>query len=165
MWRDRSQTIDRTVCPPAASTIRRLASGCPLASCEADARRSADRLAEGRGGIPRSSRVPPDFRCRSQRKRRAAGATTTAEIGGGRRKPPKEISLTDPQAAWVARKSTDPFFAYDANSAHRQQGRDHRRRRGHACQPYRGDRWASRRSGRRTTPISPDQRSIASSIR
>ncbi len=36
-------------------------------------------------------------------------------IGGGRRKPPKEISLTDPQAAWVARKSTDPFFAYDAN--------------------------------------------------
>ena len=36
-------------------------------------------------------------------------------IGGGRRKPPKEISLTDPQAAWVARKNTDPFFAYDAN--------------------------------------------------
>ena len=36
-------------------------------------------------------------------------------IGGGRRKPLKEISLTDPQAAWVARKSTDPFFAYDAN--------------------------------------------------
>ena len=36
-------------------------------------------------------------------------------IGSGRREPPKEISLTDPQAAWVARKSTDPFFAYDAN--------------------------------------------------
>jgi transposase len=35
--------------------------------------------------------------------------------GGKRRKPPKEVSLTDPQAAWVARKSTDPFFAYDAN--------------------------------------------------
>jgi hypothetical protein len=33
--------------------------------------------------------------------------------GGG--KPPKEISLTDPQAAWVARKGMDPFFAYDAN--------------------------------------------------
>jgi len=33
--------------------------------------------------------------------------------GGG--KPPKEMSLTDPQAAWVARKSMDPFFAYDAN--------------------------------------------------
>jgi hypothetical protein len=25
------------------------------------------------------------------------------------------VSLTDPQAAWVARKNTDPFFAYDAN--------------------------------------------------
>jgi len=35
--------------------------------------------------------------------------------GGSRRKPPKEISLTDPQAAWVARKGVDPFFAYDAN--------------------------------------------------
>ena len=35
--------------------------------------------------------------------------------GGGRRKPPKEVSLTDPQAAWVARRNTDPFFAYDAN--------------------------------------------------
>jgi transposase len=35
--------------------------------------------------------------------------------GGKRRKPPKEVSLTDPQAAWVARKTTDPFFAYDAN--------------------------------------------------
>jgi transposase len=34
---------------------------------------------------------------------------------GGRGKPPKEISLTDPQAAWVARKGTDPLFAYDAN--------------------------------------------------
>jgi IS5 family transposase len=35
--------------------------------------------------------------------------------GGSRRKPPKEVSLTDPQAAWVARKNTDAFFAYDAN--------------------------------------------------
>src|SRR5246127_977671 len=35
--------------------------------------------------------------------------------GGNRRKPPKEVSLTDPQSAWVARKNTDPFFAYDAN--------------------------------------------------
>lgn len=34
---------------------------------------------------------------------------------GDRRKPPKAISLTDPQAAWVARKGTDPLFAYDAN--------------------------------------------------
>ena len=28
---------------------------------------------------------------------------------------PKEISLTDPQATWVARAGVDPFFAYDAN--------------------------------------------------
>jgi transposase len=35
--------------------------------------------------------------------------------GGSRRKPLKEVSLTDPQAAWIARKSVDPFFAYDAN--------------------------------------------------
>ena len=35
--------------------------------------------------------------------------------GGGRRKPPKEVSLTDPQAAWVARPGVDPLFAYDAN--------------------------------------------------
>jgi transposase len=38
-----------------------------------------------------------------------------ASGGGGRRSPPKEVSLSDPQAAWVARKGTDPFFAYDAN--------------------------------------------------
>jgi transposase len=34
---------------------------------------------------------------------------------GSRRKPPKEVSLTDPQATWIARPGTDPFFAYDAN--------------------------------------------------
>lgn len=40
----------------------------------------------------------------------------TRSGGSGKRgKPPKEVSLTDPQAAWVARKGTDPFFAYDAN--------------------------------------------------
>ena len=38
-----------------------------------------------------------------------------SSAGGGRRKPPKEVSLTDPQAAWVARPGVDPFFAYDAN--------------------------------------------------
>jgi transposase len=32
-----------------------------------------------------------------------------------RSKPPKEVSLTDPQAAWVTRKGIHPFFAYDAN--------------------------------------------------
>src|SRR5271169_2051461 len=41
--------------------------------------------------------------------------------GGGskgsssRSKPAKEVSLTDPQAAWVTRPGVDPFFAYDAN--------------------------------------------------
>jgi hypothetical protein len=30
--------------------------------------------------------------------------------GGNRRKPPREVSLTVPQAAWVARKNTDPFL-------------------------------------------------------
>jgi transposase len=35
--------------------------------------------------------------------------------GSHRRKPPKEVSLTDPQATWVARSGVDPFFAYDAN--------------------------------------------------
>src|ERR1700736_3191272 len=34
---------------------------------------------------------------------------------GSRSKPAKEVSLTDPQAAWVARPGVDPFFAYDAN--------------------------------------------------
>src|SRR6201998_1116557 len=34
--------------------------------------------------------------------------------GGDRHKPPKEVSLTDPQATWVARPGLDPFFAYDA---------------------------------------------------
>jgi hypothetical protein len=35
--------------------------------------------------------------------------------GGYRRKPPKEVSLTDPRATWVARPGVDPFFTYDAN--------------------------------------------------
>jgi hypothetical protein len=35
--------------------------------------------------------------------------------GGRRRKPPKEISLTDPHATWVAKPGMDPFFAYDAS--------------------------------------------------
>ena len=34
---------------------------------------------------------------------------------GSRGKPTKEVSLTDPQAAWIARPGVDPFFAYDAN--------------------------------------------------
>jgi len=44
------------------------------------------------------------------------GADDGGSNGGGNSgKPPKQVSLTDPQAAWVARKNTDPFFAYDAN--------------------------------------------------
>jgi transposase len=35
--------------------------------------------------------------------------------GGAEGRPPKQVSLTDPQAAWVTRKGIDPFFAYDAN--------------------------------------------------
>jgi transposase len=38
-----------------------------------------------------------------------------SDHGDNDRKPPKQISLTDPQAAWVARKKMSPFFAYDAN--------------------------------------------------
>src|SRR6516165_2737293 len=45
----------------------------------------------------------------------SGGGDDGGSRGGSRRKPPKEVSLTDPQAAWVARKGTDPFFAYDAN--------------------------------------------------
>jgi transposase len=46
----------------------------------------------------------------------SAGADDGGSSGGSTRsKPPKEVSLTDPQAAWVARKGVDPFFAYDAN--------------------------------------------------
>jgi transposase len=35
--------------------------------------------------------------------------------GGRGAKPAKQVSLTDPQAAWVTRKGIEPFFAYDAN--------------------------------------------------
>jgi hypothetical protein len=42
-------------------------------------------------------------------------ARVTEDHGDSDRKPPKQISLTDPQAAWVARKKMSPFFAYDAN--------------------------------------------------
>ncbi|HUT51746.1 MAG TPA: IS1182 family transposase [Alphaproteobacteria bacterium] len=34
---------------------------------------------------------------------------------GSAAKPQKAISLTDPQASWVSRKRSGPFFAYDAN--------------------------------------------------
>jgi hypothetical protein len=38
-----------------------------------------------------------------------------SSASGSRSKPAKEVSLTDPQATWVARPGVDPFFAYDAN--------------------------------------------------
>lgn len=44
-----------------------------------------------------------------------AGDGGGSSEGEHRRKPPKEVSLTDPQATWVARPGLDPFFAYDAN--------------------------------------------------
>jgi transposase len=44
------------------------------------------------------------------------GADDGGSNGSGNgSKPPKQVSLTDPQAAWVARKNTEAFFAYDAN--------------------------------------------------
>jgi len=52
----------------------------------------------------------------------ARGNEESGDVGGDgssgagtRRKPPKEVSLIDPQATWVARPGMDPFFAYDAN--------------------------------------------------
>ena len=48
-------------------------------------------------------------------RRMVAGRWRFEGDDGSRRKPPKEVSLTDPQATWVARPGVDPFFAYDAN--------------------------------------------------
>jgi transposase len=43
------------------------------------------------------------------------GSGGESSASGNRSKPAKAVSLTDPQAAWVARPGVDPFFAYDAN--------------------------------------------------
>ena len=43
------------------------------------------------------------------------GGDSGSSQSGHRRKPPKEVSLTDPQATWVTRPGVDPLFAYDAN--------------------------------------------------
>jgi Transposase DDE domain len=43
------------------------------------------------------------------------GGGSSSDGGAVRSKPAKEVSLTDPQATWVARPGMDPFFAYDAN--------------------------------------------------
>ncbi len=53
-----------------------------------------------------------DAACRDEE---SGGGDGGGSSSSGDGKPPKEISLTDPQAAWVARKGVDPFFAYDAN--------------------------------------------------
>jgi transposase len=51
----------------------------------------------------------------ARRDEESGGGDVGGSSNSGDGKPPKEISLTDPQAAWVARKGVDPFFAYDAN--------------------------------------------------
>ena len=51
----------------------------------------------------------------ARRDEESGGGDGGGSSNSGDGKPPKEISLTDPQAAWVARKGVDPFFAYDAN--------------------------------------------------
>ena len=51
----------------------------------------------------------------ARRDEESGGGDGSGSSHGGGSKPPKEISLTDPQAAWVARKGVDPFFASDAN--------------------------------------------------
>jgi len=43
------------------------------------------------------------------------GGSSGGRRGGRRPKPPKEVSLTDPQATWIAAPGVDAFFAYDAN--------------------------------------------------
>ncbi|HEY2528372.1 MAG TPA: IS1182 family transposase [Xanthobacteraceae bacterium] len=43
------------------------------------------------------------------------GDGSGSNAGSNRRNPAKDVSLTDPQATWVARPGVDPFFAYDAN--------------------------------------------------
>jgi hypothetical protein len=43
------------------------------------------------------------------------GGGSSSSGGGSRGNPSKEVSLTDPQAAWVTRPGINPFFAYDVN--------------------------------------------------
>ena len=44
-----------------------------------------------------------------------AHAAEGGDDGDGDRKSPKQVSLTDPGAVWVARKKMSAFFAYDAD--------------------------------------------------
>jgi transposase len=43
------------------------------------------------------------------------GGDSGSNKSGSGGKPPKQISRTDPQASWVARKGVEAFFAYNAN--------------------------------------------------
>ena len=58
------------------------------------------------------SSMPPAMRRVVTGTGTVAVRAATAAVGAS---PPKEVSLTDPQATWVARPGVDPFFAYDAN--------------------------------------------------
>jgi len=49
------------------------------------------------------------------REEQSSGGDDSGMRDGTPRSPPKEVSLTDPQAAWVTRPGINPFFAYDAN--------------------------------------------------
>jgi transposase len=59
----------------------------------------------------------PDQASRAVAEYLAALVQEPSEPARGRegKKPAKAISLTDPQAAWVAKRKTRPIFAYDAN--------------------------------------------------
>lgn len=52
---------------------------------------------------------------RNDEKVGGGGGDQSSSGGSSRSKPPKEVSLTDPQASWVTRPGMNPFFAYDAN--------------------------------------------------
>lgn len=45
----------------------------------------------------------------------SGGGDGSGSSNDGDTKLPKEIWLIDSQAAWVARKGVNPFFAYDAD--------------------------------------------------
>ena len=80
----------------------------------------------------------------ARRDEESGGGDGSGSGGSGGGKPAKQISLTDPQAAWVARKGVDPFFAYDANYLIDNGERDHPRRR-MARAPIAARRWSSPR--------------------
>jgi transposase len=83
------------------------------------------------------------------------GGDDGGSSGGGRRKLPKEVSLTDPQAAWVAKKGMNPFFAYDANYLIDNKVGIILDAEGYARQSHRGDRRHSNHGGPRRAPLRP----------